>query len=175
MSVVIFRTDSTDLFAPGKNPRMMRLQAALFTKTWERVTNLDALIRPEGWVPNAGATATHGITTRRCDLYGTRARSALSVFMDMVRAAKEVASFSIAFHAGIVDVELRILKAKPEEWKRSGVIKTCIMQKASEKWRDGSPIKIEEAYAAAFPGWEFSGDKFEASIAILKEIRGYHG
>lgn len=170
MTLVVFRTDTTDMFGEGKQPRMMRLEARLYSSKWDLVGSIDTLIRPDGWVANAGAAAVHGITVRQCEIHGIRCTAALGVFMDMVRSAKEVATWSWDFHAGIVDVELNVIRAKPEAWKRGGVVRTCIMRRAAEKWNGGRVIKIEAA-VAALPIVNWSGNKMDASVAILRGLR----
>jgi hypothetical protein len=173
--ITVFRTDSTDLFKPGRTiadpqaPRMMRLEARLFSTKWESVGAIDVLIKPDNWVPNAGATATHGITERMCALYGVRARAALAALVDFVRCSREVAAWGLPFHSGVIDVELHRLRGDASDWKRGGLKRTCIMEMASSKVNMGRPLTLESAwekqYTAPLPA------KIEAAITMLKGFR----
>mgnify|MGYP000187391953 CR=1 FL=1 len=169
MTICLFRTDTTDLFAEGKHPRMMRLQAELWSAALRPVAAMDLLIRPDGWVPNAGASATHGITVRQCELYGTRCTAALAVFMDMVRSAGELVSWPMDFHAGVVNIELRRLGARPDDWTRGGLVRTCLQREASERWNSGKRLKIDQAMTLAHDGQV--ADKMEMQRKILWSLR----
>lgn len=178
MAVLFFRTDTTDFFKEDRGlddpsqPRMMRLEAELLRDDLTSLgESIRRRIRPDGWVPNAGATATHGITARQCELWGARVNAVLADFMDMVRVASEIVSWAYPFHAGIIDVELRRLKTKPEAWTRGGLKRTCALREASAKWNSGSNIKLPTALEKAglvIP----SDDKLLASIEIMKVLRG---
>lgn len=173
--ICVFRTDSTDLFkgkpiSDSQSPRMMRLEARLFNNKWDQMGSIDTLIRPDGWVPNAGATATHGITERQCTLYGIRARAALAVLVDMARASKEIVAFSLPFHSGVVEVEIHRLRAPPDDWKRGGLQRTCLMQVTASKINMGKSLSLEAAWPLMFPDRAMPS-KMDATVEILKEIR----
>lgn len=173
MSTIVFRTDTTDYFGKGKEPRMMRLEAVVFSASGKRMGKMDVLIRPDGWVPNAGANATHGITARQCELFGVRPKIALAMFMDLFRTASEIASWPMKFHKAIIDVELRRAGASPPEWSLPGLKRTCISTETSRILNNGRTLKIDDAWNQveidAMPS------KLEASIALLKFVREKKG
>lgn len=173
--ITVFRTDTTDMFRPGRAisdpqaPRMMRLEARLFTMKLEQVASIDFLIRPDGWVANAGATATHGITERMCTLAGVRARAALAVLMDFARCSRELVAWGMPFHSGVVDVELHRLRASFDDWKRGGLKRTCLMEFTASKINMGNPISLDAAWAQRYTAPMPS--KIEAAITLLKGFR----
>lgn len=179
MTILIFRTDGTDLFHNDKpltdiaQPRAMRISAKLFTSEWRCIASLDTLIKPEGWVPNAGAAATHGITVRQCNLYGARPRAAVAVMMDMVRCAKEVAAWGEPYHSGVIDVELLRLGARPDEWLRGGLKRTDILRLAADKLNGGRVMKLPDAVNRMSFDVNFTDrdDKLQTSIEILRGLR----
>lgn len=168
MSVLVFRTDTTDFFGPGKQPRMMRLEAKLFSASWVQRGAMDVLIRPDGWVPTAGANANHGITPRQCELFGVRPKIAMAMFMDMVRSASEIATWMIQFHANIIDIELKRVAAMPPEWKANTLLRTCIGKETSRILNNGKLMKIEDAWNAIEV--DPIPNKLDASIQLLKFV-----
>lgn len=173
MSTIIFRTDTTDYFGKGKEPRMMRLEAVVFSSSGKRVGQMDTLIKPDGWVENAGANATHGITARQCELFGVRPKIALAMFIDLFRTSGEIACWALKFHKSIIDIELKRVAANPPEWNLPGLKRTCISTETSRILNSGKPMKIEEAWGQVeideFP------NKLDASIALLAFVREKKG
>lgn len=177
MTLLFLRTDTTGIFNRDRppsdpaQPRMMRIEAMLVSKKWETVGAIDMLVRPDGWVPNAGASAAHGITPRQCELYGVRPHAVLACFMDMVRAATEIAAFGLDFHAAVIKRELVLLGGVPDVWVRGGMQRTCVMRLASDKWNSGRTMKLEDAYNRAYPDFPDYGAKMERTVSVLKALR----
>ena len=177
MTVLLFRTDTTDKYhsdRPIDHPtqcRMMKLEAVLYTSKWVETNRISVLMRPDGWVPRAGAEKVHGLTADICEQFGLRPNVAIALFMDMVRSTKEIASWGLPFHSAVINIEINRLKANPpQEWTRRGLVRTDIMALAARKWNNGVNMKIEKAVEALpLPDW--NGDKMAASLAILRGLR----
>lgn len=155
MSLVVFKTESTGLLkreepmTSPSQPRMAALSAIMFSKDGEEVNTMSLKIRPDNWIIKGAAAKANGISMRVLDLYGVRAHAALAIFMDMVRGASELAAFNFEFDAAIIHIELLRLGARPEEWRRGGMKRTCIMTVAGQKWGHGRPMKFADAMEAA--------------------------
>lgn len=155
MTILIFDVATTGLVHFTKKmtdpaqPRMMAIGAVLYTPQWVEKGSIDVLVRPEGWTPNAGAAAAHGITTRQCELYGMRQKAVLAMFIDMVRAASEIASYGFDFDAAVIHIELLKLGARPEEWRRGRLQRTCIMTAAAQRYNGGINMKLPDAHKRA--------------------------
>lgn len=176
MTTLLFRTESTDLFRGRRPlndptmPRMMKIEAVLLHRKTLRIVNeMSVLIQPNGWVPNAGASASHGITVRECELYGVRPKAALVTFMDMVRSASEICAWGLPFHRGIIDVELNRADAQPDEWMRAGLKRTCLMVEAGAKWNNGRAMTLMAAADNTFEGQE--GTKMAMTLNVFRTLR----
>jgi DNA polymerase III epsilon subunit-like protein len=181
MSLLVFDVETTGLpkkdlpLSAREQPRMIQIGAILLSNKWEEINIFSTVIRPDGWVSSAGAKDAHGITERRCDLYGVRQKAALAFFMDLVRSAGEIAAYNLPFDEFVIDVELDRLGAKPPEWKRGGLIRTCVMRMAAEKWNGGVSMKLPAAHEKAtgivyHPKHQAISDT-RAAVRIMQEIR----
>lgn len=181
MSICIFKTETTGLpqrqkpLADLGQPRMVQLAAVLFSPQWDEINMMHAVIKPDGWVSNAGAMASHGIPLRRNELYGARQKTALAFFMDFVRGSGELASWMLNFDGFVIDVEMNRINAKSEDWSRGGLKRTSISDLACSKWKNGAPMKMAEAHLLAtgetYEKTHRALDDVRAAARILKEIR----
>lgn len=181
MTIVVFDVETTSLVHRDRaitdtiQPRMIQIGAILLSKKWEEINIFSAVIRPEGWASTADAAAAHGISERRCDIYGIRAKLALAMLMDFTRSADEIASYNLPFDEMVIDIELDRAGAKPEEWKRGGMKRTCVMALAAQKYNRGTSLKLPVAHERATgivyePKHQALPDT-RAAIRILRSIR----
>lgn len=181
MTILVYNQKTTGLYDFKRSPKdsaqphVVQIGAVMFNSKWEEVGNFVTLIRPEGWASNASAMKKHGITERRCELYGVRSKAALAYFMDLVRAARELASYNLAFDMAVTHAELLRIGAKPEDWVRGGLKRTSIMELAAQKWSNGRSLKLSDAHRHAtgipYDGGDNALKEARAAARILKEIR----
>ena len=171
MSTLVIDAETTDLIKRDRplsdpsQPRLVQIGAVLFDKKRVEVGSMCHLIRPSGWVSGSGAAKTHGITERRCELYGARIVACLASLMDMVRSAEEVVAYGLEFDAAVIDIELALLRQAPTDWKRPSLRRVCAMQEAAQVANDGRWMKLPEAHLA------ITGEPYEPTHNALSDAR----
>ena len=109
MSVLVFDTETTGLpdYKKAVNdpvqPYIVQLAAILTDDNGETVSEMNVIIKPDGWSVPTGAAAVHGIPTERAEQYGVPIMSALHLFKLMYDKADYLVAHNI-------DFDLRMLR-----------------------------------------------------------------
>lgn len=111
MNILFFDTETTG-FVSNKIPvdhpnqgRCAQLGAILQDHNGRVLQELNALIKPSGWVMGEGAAAVHGFTQDLCEAHGIECKWAFRFFELMVAKADLVVAHNIKFDNGIMTVE----------------------------------------------------------------------
>lgn len=162
--VLFFDTETTGLVVQLRKgvreyPRLVQVAALLVDEAGEVCGQMDAVMRPVGFVIPLRATAIHGITTERAARCGVDVRSALSLFGELARSARLVVAHNVQFDADIIAAEYERLGLR--NWLQ-GRERFCTMRAAARELarREGARGRkwptLAEAHRALL-GREFEG------------------
>lgn len=77
--------DYKALHDPSRQPHVAQIAAVLYSNDAKIVSQIDFLIKPEGWTIPQAATDIHGITTEMCEKYGISIKNGLAIFNQLVK------------------------------------------------------------------------------------------
>lgn len=124
MTRLIFDTETTGLVAwhlPASDPaqpRLVQLAAILVDEQWRELSIVSVLVKPENFLIPTEASRVHGITTERASKLGIPLKTALSLFVNLAKAADEVWAFNAQYDRTVVQGELhRIGQPVPQVGK----------------------------------------------------------
>lgn len=152
--ITIFDTETTGIpnwkmpLTDGSQPRIIQLGALQFDRDGNLMNRVALYMKRDGWVSSSGAKAVHGISERRCDLYGVRQVAAIAVLMDMVRSSRVLASYGLRFDRTMVEIEMLRAGGIPDGWKRSMLRDVCILEAAAQAANSGKSMKLNDAHQA---------------------------
>ncbi|MDD5226718.1 MAG: 3'-5' exonuclease [Candidatus Omnitrophica bacterium] len=112
----------TDL---GNWPHIVQIAWALFDENGTQIAFRDHIIKPEGFVIPANATAIHGISTERALNEGRSAAEILKEFSEAVRGAACLIAHNLDFDEKMTRVEL-FRQGMPDALQ--GIQKICTMK-----------------------------------------------
>lgn len=109
MLTLILDTETTGL-PNWKRPRKERAQpviveigAVIVDHHWAEVASFSAIVRPDDWVIEPGATEIHGITQEYAQRHGLSLRSVCAMLQQMVHLADAVGSFNWPFDRALLE------------------------------------------------------------------------
>ena len=154
-------------------PRIIQLAAILTDSEGKKLSVLDTLIKPDGWVVPANITDLTGLTTARCVAGGVPMDRALSILMALWTLSTVRVSHGQAFDTRMVRIEI---KRSDLPWATDTLAdgyKTapnfCTLHKSRPicKLPGNKPPKLGEAYRH-FMGKEIEGahDAYADAMAV---------
>lgn len=152
----VFDTETTGML--NKNvprhhptqPHICQIAGIFLDENFNEVHLFKFLIKPNGWVIPAEATAIHGITTEQCELYGIPLNVALLTLIRLMERSKVLVAHNLDYDVLVVEGEmLRMGKVFTVNCKSFCTMKafTPILQLPSP-WRKGEYKwpKLAEVY-----------------------------
>lgn len=127
MTILVFdfETSGLPLFSePSGDPRqphLVQVGAVLACEKTRKVeASLDLIVRPHGWEIPPETAEIHGITTEKALAFGVPEEAALTIFLDMWRAADYRVAHNESFDARIARIAIKRLLGLDDladEWK----------------------------------------------------------
>jgi len=153
--IIVFDTETTGLpdwkapSAAPHQPHIVQLAAVVADKETGRISqSMDVIIRPDGWVSEKEAIATHGITTERAMDEGVPEKTAVEMFLALWNGRLRIA-YNTQFDNRIIRIATkRYCGADVIDRWHSGVEGedwSCMM-KVSHGIMGGKLPKLTEAY-----------------------------
>lgn len=110
---LVIDTETSGLFdfskpadAPGQ-PRLAHLALIYCDSELNVERKYDVLIKPDGWVIDAGAAAVNGLTMEKLEADGVPVAQALGVYCEAIKAGRVVVAFNAQFDCKVMRGELR--------------------------------------------------------------------
>ena len=112
--IVFFDTETTGLPKNWKAPitdlnnwpRLIQIAWLIYDYDGKQLSQKNYIIKPDGFVIPADATAIHGISTERAHAEGVSLKSVLSEFNDLMSAAEFLVAHNMSFDEKIIGAEL---------------------------------------------------------------------
>ncbi len=128
MTYVIFDTETTglpnDRLPPDHpdQPHVCQLAAQELDDDRRVVTEINVLIKPDGWTIPAQATAVHGITQATAERYGIKVDGALALLRRMISRSRVVIAHNLEFDARMIARD-----ARGASWADVSAVGYCTM------------------------------------------------
>jgi len=176
MSPLFFDTETTGLpdfkkpASDPSHPHIVQLGAILYDDARHVVSEINLLVRPEGWTIPAEASAVHGITQEAADKYGLPLASVMLLFLDLCARADLIVAHNHSFDEKMIRREWHHLgnEAVAETFRK--IPSFCTMKATTDicklpgkygyKWP-----KMQEAYR------HFFGKDFEGAHDAMADVR----
>jgi DNA polymerase III subunit epsilon len=110
--ILVFDSETTGLPAfnlPAENPsqpHIVQLGAILYDQGRRVVSELNLLVRPDGWTIDPGAAAIHGITQEAAMKYGLKLERVIKLFIDLADRAELLVAHNYSFDERMIRREL---------------------------------------------------------------------
>ena len=179
MTVALFwDTETTGMFdfkkpsdAEGQ-PRMIQIAALLVNDAKQMMSCFSLLIKPDGWIVPAEATAISGIVTEDCEKFGVPIDHAMEAFWLALSVADMTVAHNHSFDQKVIRGEAKRMQSGApylgplREWRDNLKPQFCTMQMATER------CKLPKASGRAGYKWP----KLEEAYEILcgKKMTGAH-
>jgi len=136
----------------GNWPHIVQIAWALFEDSGKQLAFRDHIIRPEGFVIPASATAIHGISTKRALNEGKPVAEVLKEFSAAVQGATQLIAHNLDFDEKMVRVEL-LRQGLSDVFQ--GIPKICTMKAATQYCKIPGPYgdkwpKLSELHIKLF-------------------------
>lgn len=157
---------------PGQ-PRIIQLAAILTDSEGKKLSVLDTLIKPDGWVVPANITELTGLTTARCAAGGVPMNRALSILMALWALSTVRVSHGQAFDTRMVRIEIMrsdlpwATDTLADSYKAAPTFCTLHKSRPICKLPNNKAPKLGEAYRH-FMGKEIEGahDAYADAMAV---------
>lgn len=175
--ILVFDTETTGLPAfnlPAEDPcqpHIVQLGAILYGPDRRVLSELNLLVKPEGWTIPADASKVHGITTEIADRYGLKLASVIGLFGALAERAELLVAHNYSFddkmvrrsfhHLGTAD-KAEAFRARPSycTMRSSTDILKLPGKYSSFKWPN-----LQEAHT------HFLGKPFEGAHDAMADVR----
>ena len=181
MTIIFFDVETTglldfkaDLMEPHQ-PRICQLAAILTEDDGTELEEMNAIIKPDGWVVPEETAAIHGLTTERCEADGIPMPEALARFNEMKAKCTARAAYNITYDKRMLAREANLYGIPHDS---EGLASHCVMQLArpvcniapTDKMmragrKENKPPKLIEAYR------HFFGRDFEGAHNAMADVR----
>ena len=168
---LIFDTETSGLWKDDQpadhpsQPHLLQLGASLYDAKWNRTGAFSALIKPDGWSVEPGATEVHGITEARAIRHGVPLVAALAVFAGLCANARRVIAHNVEFDRKIIFSALARAGGDGNWWRRKAPTLFCTMEASTPILQIPGPYgfvfpKLTAAYRFFYPEdtWESRHD-----------------
>lgn len=182
--------ETSGLFRPDlpmtdpSQPRIVQMGLCLWDGQWNVRGEFEALIRPDGWAIEAGATEVHGITTGDCERFGVALGAALLALQEFSEKAVFIIGHNInGFDRPMVAAELHRLGSAALWWAKRGRAFRDTMEIATPylrlagKFGDKAP-SLKETHDHLFPEEaetftvrHRAGDDLRVTARIFRELQ----
>ena len=108
---LFFDTETTGLFKenlpPGdpSQPHIVQLGAILTNEAGRTEMEINAIIKPKGWIVPEGAAKVHGIPTERAERYGLKLEGVMQMFLRAVTLSSMVVAHNMKFDSWMAQKE----------------------------------------------------------------------
>lgn len=109
-------------------PRLVQLAAILTDNSGEEISAVNLLIKPDGFVIDAGAEAIHNITTAFATAHGMPVRAAVGIFVHMARCAESLHAYNSDFDRIIMENEISRIPSMPNPFSELTTKVLCEMK-----------------------------------------------
>lgn len=178
MKHLIFDTETTgkwdhSTLDDARQPHIVQFAALLVDDNCDPAQSIKSqvefLVKPDGWTIPAEVTAIHGITTETATAYGVPVKLVLSVFKHMAAQAGQIVAHNIAFDRNMIQVEERRCGVKawlPENKQYCTMQESTDILKLPGKFNRYKWPTLAEAYL------HFTGRALEGAHGALADTRG---
>ena len=137
MTYLVFDTETTGL--PDKRlppdhesqPHICQIAAVEIDDERRTMTEINFLIKPDGWSIPEAANAIHGISQAAAEKYGIKIEGAMSIMRRLISRSRMVIAHNIEFDAWMLRRELAGVSG-PVVWEWGSGKEFCTMQAATE-------------------------------------------
>lgn len=122
MTYLFFDTETTGLpnkrlsYVHTDQPHICQLAAIEVDSDRRTMTEINFLIRPDGWTIPEEASAIHGITQSSAERYGIKIEGALSIMRRLISRSSMVIAHNIEFDAWMLRRELAAVSDPAWDW-----------------------------------------------------------
>lgn len=137
MTYLFFDTETTGLpdqrMPPSheSQPHICQLAAIEVDSERRTMTEINFLIRPNGWVIPEQASAVHGIHQSAAERYGIRIEGAIAIMRRLITRSKVIVAHNVEFDAWMLRRELSNLGGA-DVWDWGGGKEFCTMTAATD-------------------------------------------
>jgi DNA polymerase-3 subunit epsilon len=113
VTIIFFDTETTGLPDPKMpsdwegQPHICQLGAIVTDQDGRVKTELNVLVKPDGWTIPASASAIHGIYQADAERYGLSIKGVLSIFDRLIRVSERVVAHNIEFDLLLIEIQAR--------------------------------------------------------------------
>lgn len=151
-------------------PHIVQLGAILFDSNRRVVSELNLLVRPDGWTISPETTAIHGITQEAAMKYGIKLERVIKLFIDLADRAELLVAHNYSFDEKMVRRELHHLTLPSLAEAMRARPNYCTMKSSTDilkipglcgyKWP-----KLQEAHV------HFLGREFDGAHDAMADVR----
>lgn len=174
--ILVFDSETTALPSfslPAEDPsqpHIVQLGAILYDKARHVVSEINVLIRPDGWTISPETTAIHGITQEQAQKYGLKLETAIGLFIALADRAELLVAHNYKFDEKMVRRELHHLNKPSMAEAMRGRANYCTMESSTNILQIPGPRgfkwpKLQEAHV------HFLGKPFEGSHDAMEDVR----
>lgn len=165
--ILVFDTETTgkaDFRSPANDPRqphLVQLGAQLLDDKLTVRSELNRIIKPNGWIIPKEASDVHGITQEIAEQYGFDLLDVAGEFYRMATRAKVMVCHNFDFDELIVSAQMHRLDYDGDWWLADEVVRFCTMKHMTDVCAIPGPYgfkwpRLQEAFQYCFKR-EFDG------------------
>lgn len=176
MNTLFFDTETTglpDFKKPAEDPsqpHIVQLGAILYDDDPRVVSEINLLVRPDGWTIPAEASGVHGITQEKAEKFGLPLATVMLLFLDLCRRADLLVAHNYSFDAKMVRREFHHLAipSHAEEFRKRQSY--CTMAASTDL------CKLPGKYGYKWPKMQeahvhFFGKEFDGAHDAMADVR----
>lgn len=178
--ILVFDSETTNLpdfhkqAEDPSQPHIVQLGAILYDSARHVVSEMNVLVRPDGWVISPETTAIHGITMEAATKYGLKLETAIKLFIAFADRAELLVAHNYSFDEKMVRRELHHLSLPSLAEAMRARANYCTMKSSTDILRIPGPRgfkwpKLQEAHV------HFLGHEFTGSHDAMADVRACAG